>query len=84
MDIVAGIGLLAGALTTASLVPQAWQIWKSKSARDISLKMFVSFCAGVGLWLTYGILQREMPIIVWNAITLVLALAIVAMKVRYR
>ncbi|MGZ5094296.1 MAG: SemiSWEET transporter [Burkholderiales bacterium] len=83
MDLVTGLGLTAGALTTASLVPQVWQIWTTKSANDISLKMFVAFCTGVALWLAYGILQTEMPIIIWNAITLLLALAIVVMKIKY-
>jgi MtN3 and saliva related transmembrane protein len=83
MDLVTGLGLAAGALTTASLVPQVWQIWTTKSAKDISLKMFVAFCTGVALWLAYGILHTEMPIIIWNAITLLLALAIVVMKIKY-
>ena len=83
MDLVTGLGLMAGALTTASLVPQVWQIWKTKSAKDISLKMFVVFCSGVALWLAYDILLTEVPIIVWNAITLLLALAIVLMKIKY-
>ena len=78
-----GLGLAAGALTTVSLVPQVTQIWKTKSAKDVSLGMFVAFCVGVALWLSYGILQGELPIIVWNAITLVLGLAIVAMKLKY-
>ncbi len=84
MDLTAGIGLLAGLLTTASLIPQALKIWKSKSAKDISLKMFAAFSAGVALWLVYGILQKEIPIILWNAVSLVLAGAILAMKLRFR
>jgi MtN3 and saliva related transmembrane protein len=83
MDLVTVLGLVAGALTTASLVPQVRKIYRSRSAKDISLGMFVAFCIGVGLWLVYGIMQSELPIIVWNAITLVLGLAIVTMKVRY-
>jgi MtN3 and saliva related transmembrane protein len=59
------------------------QIWTTKSAKDISLKMFVAFCTGVALWLAYGILQAEIPIIIWNAVTLLLALAIVVMKIKY-
>jgi MtN3 and saliva related transmembrane protein len=83
MDLVTTVGLIAGALTTASLLPQVLQIRRTKSARDISLKMFVAFCSGVFLWLVYGILLRETPIIVWNGITLALGLAIVVMKIEY-
>ncbi len=78
------IGLVAGFLTTFAFIPQVWKIWKSKSARDISLRTYVAFSTGVALWLVYGILKQEPPIILWNAITLVLAVAIVAMKLRFR
>ncbi len=84
MDLAAGIGLLAGLLTTASLVPQVMKIWKTRSAKDISLKMFVAFSLGVALWLVYGILQQELPIILWNAVSLVLAGAILVMKLRFK
>jgi MtN3 and saliva related transmembrane protein len=49
MDMTDGLGLLAGGLTTASFVPQVTKIWKTKSVEDVSLKMFVAFCIGVGL-----------------------------------
>lgn len=77
------VGLLAGFLTTIAFVPQAWKIWKSKSAKDVSLPTFVAFTSGVALWLAYGILNQELPIIVWNAATLVLAGAILGMKLKF-
>ena len=77
------VGLLAGFLTTIAFVPQAWKIWKSKSAKDVSLPTFMAFTSGVALWLAYGILNQELPIIVWNAATLVLAGAIVGMKLKF-
>jgi MtN3 and saliva related transmembrane protein len=83
MDFTTVLGLVAGALTTVSLVPQVAQIWKTRSAKDVSLGMFVVFCIGVAMWLTYGILQSDVPIVVWNSITLVLSLAVVVMKLKY-
>ena len=77
------VGLLAGFLTTIAFVPQAWKIWKSKSAKDVSLPTFMAFTSGVALWLAYGILNQELPIIIWNAATLVLAGAIVGMKLKF-
>ena len=77
------VGLLAGFLTTIAFVPQAWKIWKSKSAKDVSLPTFVAFTIGVALWLTYGILNQELPIIIWNAVTLVLTGAILGMKLKF-
>ena len=84
MDFTTAIGLLAGLLTTMSLVPQVLKIWKSKSAKDISLKMFLAFCVGVALWLVYGILQKELPMILWNAVSLLLAGCILAMKLKFK
>ena len=77
------IGLAAGLLTTISLVPQVLKIWKTRSAKDVSRKMFFAFSTGVALWLVYGILKGELPIILWNAVSLVLGLAILAMKLRF-
>jgi MtN3 and saliva related transmembrane protein len=78
------VGLLAGLLTTLSLIPQATKIWKSRSAEDISLKMFVAFSIGIALWLAYGILMKELPMILWNSVSLALATAILAMKLKFR
>jgi MtN3 and saliva related transmembrane protein len=84
MDITNLTGLAAGFLTTIAFVPQVRQIWKTRSAKDVSLPTFLAFAVGVGLWLVYGIAKGEAPIILWNAVTLVLAIAIVVMKLRFR
>jgi len=77
------IGALAAAFTTMSFVPQAWRTWRTRDVSGISLAMYAVFTVGVGLWLVYGILLGEMPIIVANAITFTLALLILAMRIRY-
>jgi MtN3 and saliva related transmembrane protein len=77
------VGLAAGFLTTLAFVPQVLKIWRSRSARDVSFTTFATFTAGVALWLAYGILRDEVAIILWNAVTLVLAGAILAMKHRF-
>ena len=84
MDMTVALGLLAGGLTTVSFVPQVTKIWKTKSAEDVSLTMFVAFCVGVGLWLTYGIIKKDWAILLTNGVTLVLGLAILAMKIKYK
>ena len=83
MDAAMLIGLAAGFLTTISFVPQIRKIWKTKSADDVSRKMFLAVAAGVALWLVYGILLEQWPIIIWNAVSLVLAGAILFLKQRY-
>jgi len=70
-------------LTTAAFVPQAWRIWKTRSARDLSLPMYAIFTTGVALWLVYGIQIGSLPVIASNAVTLLLAAAVLAMKLKY-
>jgi MtN3 and saliva related transmembrane protein len=77
------IGLLAGLLTTIAFVPQVMKIYRNKSGRDISARMFTMFSIGIALWLYYGVLLQSLPIILANAVTLVLTLAILALKIRY-
>jgi MtN3 and saliva related transmembrane protein len=78
------IGYLAAALTTVAFIPQVLHTWRLRSGRGISLGMYSVFTSGVALWLVYGILLEAWPIIVANVITLTLALAILAMTIRYR
>ncbi len=77
------IGTLAACMTTISFVPQVIKIWTSKSARDISLPMYISFTSGVALWLVYGLMIASTPIIVANIVTLVLSMAVIIMKLRW-
>ncbi|MDT8990081.1 SemiSWEET transporter [Curvibacter sp. APW13] len=76
-------GFLAATLTTASFIPQALHTFRTKDVRGISLGMYSAFTTGVALWLVYGWMLGEMPIVIANAITLSLALAILIMKLRY-
>ena len=83
MDLTNILGLVAGFLTTVAFIPQVLKIWKSRSAKDVSLRTYLAFAAGVALWMVFGILKGEVPIVLWNAVTLVLAGAIVAMKIKF-
>ena len=78
------IGSLAACLTTLSFVPQAWLTFRTRDVSGVSLGMYSVFTVGVALWLAYGVLLRSWPMVIANAITLVLALMILAMKVVYR
>jgi len=83
MTVTDWIGFIAGLLTTIAFLPQAVLTWKTRSAQSVSLCMYVIFTSGVVLWLTYGILIGAWPVIIANSITLVLALFILAMKLRF-
>ena len=77
------IGIMAGLLCTISFIPQVIKIFKTKNTRDLSLVTFYTLSLGVFLWLIYGILIKEPPIIGSNAVILILSLLIVVMKIRY-
>ncbi len=74
----------AATLTTAAFLPQALHIIRYKDTRAISLYMYVAFAAGVLLWLVFGLMIGNLPIIIANVITLALALAIIALKLKYK
>jgi len=84
MQLSDALGYLAATLTTASFVPQAWRTFRTKDVSGISLKMYVVFTVGVAVWLAYGIVLGEVPMMLSNSSTLVLACAVLAMKVKYR
>jgi MtN3 and saliva related transmembrane protein len=77
------IGMVAGTLSTFAFVPQVWRIWRTRSARDLSLPMYLIFTTGVALWFVYGLLLGAMPIIVCNGLTLLLAGTVLAMKLKF-
>jgi MtN3 and saliva related transmembrane protein len=83
MDSATLVGYFAGFLTTVAFVPQVLKTWKSKSASDLSLGMFSVFSLGVLCWLIYGILLAKPPMILWNAVTLFLALTLLVMKLKF-
>lgn len=77
------VGSAAAFLTTLSFLPQAWLSFKTRDVSGVSLGMYSVFTLGVVLWLVYGVLLGAWPIVIANTITLVLALAILGMKLIY-
>lgn len=77
------VGSLAAGLTTISFLPQAWLSFRTRDVSGVSLGMYSLFTIGIACWLAYGLLLRAWPIVVANSITLVLALAILAMRLAY-
>jgi len=77
------IGYAAAALTTISFLPQVIKVWRTRSARDISLPMYSLFFLGTALWLTYGVAIHSLPVALANAATLILAGGVLVAKVRF-
>ncbi len=83
MDFTNILGFAAASLTTLAFLPQVIKVWRSRSTKDISLPMLVTFIAGITLWLIYGLLVKAAPIYLANAITLILNLVILRFKLKY-
>ena len=80
---VESIGYAAAFLTTVSFLPQVIKVWRSRSARDISLATYGMFTLGAALWLAYGLVIQATPVILANAVTVVLAAAVLVAKLRF-
>ncbi|MBI5158768.1 SemiSWEET transporter [Candidatus Micrarchaeota archaeon] len=81
--VVEEIGLVAGAFTTAALLPQVWKAFKTKSTRDVSLEMVIVLGIGVVFWLAYGLMKNDVPIIIANALTLATVIALLYLKIKH-
>jgi len=74
---------MAGTITTISMLPQVIKIWKSKSAKDISLGMFSIFSVGILLWIFYGFSINSLPVVIANVVTFILGCVIIVLKIKY-
>jgi MtN3 and saliva related transmembrane protein len=83
MDKATFLGLMAGTCTTLSFLPQLIKTWKTKSTHDISTGMYVTLGIGLLLWVFYGIYISSLPIIITNAVTLVLACTVLVLKIKH-
>jgi MtN3 and saliva related transmembrane protein len=84
IDVITTLGLVAGALTTIAYLPQLIKTWQSKSAEDLSWSMLVTLCVGIILWLVYGVIVWDIPLIAANVMTFTFASVILYLKIRYR
>ena len=77
------LGIVAGFCTTLSIVPQIIKTYRTKHTKDLSLGMFSLLALGVATWCVYGVLIKELPVIIANAITFVLVMYVVIMKLKH-
>jgi MtN3 and saliva related transmembrane protein len=78
------LGYAAGIITTLAFLPQAFRIFRTRQTRDISLLWALAMNTGIVLWLLYGIVKNDLPMIAANSITLLLLMIILFLKLRYR
>jgi MtN3 and saliva related transmembrane protein len=77
------VGLGAAACTTVAYVPQVVKAWRTRSTADISLYMFLLMVTGIALWLIYGLVIHDLPLIVSNIVTLCLTGTVLGLKLRH-
>ncbi|MFC4687979.1 SemiSWEET transporter [Epilithonimonas pallida] len=68
------LGLIAGGITSIAMMPQLIKVIKEKNAEDISVVMLLVLITGLSLWVWYGILQEELPIILSNGFSVLVNL----------
>ncbi len=84
LDGITLLGMAAATLTTIAFLPQVIKSWRTRSTRDVSLGMFLTRTLGILLWLAYGTLISDLPLIAANAVTLALAVTMLYLKFRYK
>jgi MtN3 and saliva related transmembrane protein len=80
---VLGIGLVGAALTTFSFLPQTVKAIKTKHTKDLSMPMLVMLISGIACWVTYGLLIKDIPLIIANSISLVLMITLFFIKRKF-
>jgi MtN3 and saliva related transmembrane protein len=78
------IGLVAGALTSVAVIPQVVRTYRTRHARDISIWQPVLLDIGMFLWLVYGILLKDAPLILANAFSIVCNTLLIFMKIYFK
>ena len=83
-NFITALGLTAGIFTAIAYLPQLIKTWKTKSAHDLSWSMLIVLCAGIILWLVYGVYIHNLPIIATNIVTFLFASTILVLKLSYK
>jgi MtN3 and saliva related transmembrane protein len=84
MDTTQLVGIAAGVLTAISMLPQLIKTIKEKKAEAISLKMLLVLVSGLILWLVYGILKNDLPIIATNGFSILINALMIFFRIRYK
>lgn len=84
MDTTQLVGIIAGIFTASSLLPQVIKTLKEKKAEEVSIVMLLVLQAGIILWIVYGIMRKDFPIIITNSFSLLINIAMVILRIKYR
>jgi MtN3 and saliva related transmembrane protein len=82
IDATEVLGLVAGLIGSFAMVPQAVRIFRTRSAEDVSLPMYLMVLTAASLWTVYGVFKGSPSLMLWNVVSAVLALSVIALKLR--
>ncbi len=77
------LGLIAGTISSITFLPQVIKIWQTKSAKDLSIPMLLLLVLGVSMWLAYGIIIKNVPVIYTNSMVLLMSFIMLFFKFKY-
>ena len=83
MSLITLIGLTAALCTTASFLPQIIKTLKTKRTKDISFMMYSILVVGFSLWLVYGIMIKDLPIILANTVSIIFTSSVLVLKIKH-
>ncbi|GEN76559.1 SemiSWEET transporter [Chryseobacterium hagamense] len=78
------LGIIAGALTSVAMLPQLLKVIKNKNAEDLSWGMLMVLISGLSLWVWYGFLKDELPIILSNAFAVLVNITLLICCIIYK
>jgi MtN3 and saliva related transmembrane protein len=81
---VSELGYVAGIVTVASFLPQVVHAWRTRQTRDLSLASLALLITAGTMWIAYGALSRDWPVVATNTGMVGLLVLLAAAKVRYR
>ena len=84
MQLAQIIGLVAGTITSITFLPQVIRIWKTRSAKDLSMLMLTLLIIGTSLWFSYGLMMKDIAIIYTNSMVLAMSLVMMFFKLKYK
>ena len=83
MDNMFWIGIVAGILTSISMLPQLIKILKEKDAQNVSIVMIIVLISGLSVWIVYGVMREDWPLIVTNSFSVLVNTLILIFRIKY-
>lgn len=83
MEIIQIVGMTAGVLTAVSMLPQLIKIIKEKHAEDVSLIMLIVLVSGLSLWVVYGVMREDIPLIATNSFSILVNITTIILRLKY-